>query len=113
MDNMEYKGYYGSVEYSKEDNCLSGKVLGMSKDVITYEGRTIEELKTDFENGINSYIEGCEELGIKPRKSFSGTFNIRIPSEIHCKIAVLAEKHGISINAFVKNILEERIRITH
>jgi predicted HicB family RNase H-like nuclease len=110
MDNMEYKGYYGSVEYSREDNSLFGKVLGMSKDVITYEGSTIEELKADFEAGIDSYIEGCDELGIKPRKSFSGAFNIRIPSETHCQIAVLAEKSGVSINALVKNILEERVK---
>ena len=34
MDYLEYKGYKGSVEYSKADNCLCGKVLGMSKDLI-------------------------------------------------------------------------------
>ena len=31
MDFLEYKGYKGSVEYSKNDNCLFGKVQGMSK----------------------------------------------------------------------------------
>ena len=40
MDYLEYKGYKGSVEYSKADNCLCGKVLGMSKDLILYEGNT-------------------------------------------------------------------------
>ena len=49
MDYLEYKGYKGSVEYSKADNCLFGKVLGMSKDLILYEGNTIDELKADFE----------------------------------------------------------------
>lgn len=34
MDYQEYKGYKGSVEYSKVDNCLFGKVQGMSKDLI-------------------------------------------------------------------------------
>ena len=48
MDYLEYKGYKGSVEYSKADNCLFGKVLGMSKDLILYEGNTIDELKADF-----------------------------------------------------------------
>ena len=42
MDYLEYKGYKGSVEYSKADNCLCGKVLGMSKDLILYEGNTID-----------------------------------------------------------------------
>ena len=34
MGTMTYKGYIGSVDYSEEDNCLYGKVLGMCKDAI-------------------------------------------------------------------------------
>ena len=62
MDNLEYKGYKGSVEYSKEDNCLFGKVQGMSKALILYEGQTLDELRKDFEDGIDSYIEGCKTI---------------------------------------------------
>ncbi|MGD9557274.1 MAG: type II toxin-antitoxin system HicB family antitoxin [Mangrovibacterium sp.] len=111
MDNLEYKGYYGSVEYNKVDNCLVGKVLGMKKDSITYEGSTIDELKADFEAGIDSYLSGCAELGINPRKAFSGSLNIRIPSEVHSRIALLAEENGVSINAFIKKTLEEHVRV--
>jgi len=75
MNNLEYKGYYGSVEYSKEDKCLNGKVLGMTKDCITYEGSTFDELEEDFKNAIESYLEGCEELGIQPRKGYKGILN--------------------------------------
>ena len=56
MDYLEYKGYKGSVEYSKEDNCLFGKVQGMSMDLIVYEGQTLDELRKDFEDGINDFI---------------------------------------------------------
>lgn len=57
MDYLEYKGYKGSVEYSKEDNCLCGKVQGMgNKALILYEGSTIDELRKDFEEGIDSYL---------------------------------------------------------
>ena len=78
MDYLEYKGYLGSVEYSKEDNCLFGKVLGMSKDFIAYEGNTVDELRQDFEAGIDSYLEGCLADGVEPRKPYTGTLNIRI-----------------------------------
>ena len=54
MDFLEYKGYKGSVEYSKNDNCLFGKVQGMSKALILYEGNTLEELRKDFEDGVDS-----------------------------------------------------------
>jgi len=66
MNNLEYKGYFGSIEYDKTDKCLCGKVLGLAKDSITYEGVTIAELETDFIDAIESYLEGCKELGIKP-----------------------------------------------
>ena len=113
MDNLEYKGYFGSVEYSKADNCLFGKVLGMSKDSITYEGNNLDELKADFEAGIDSYLEGCAELGISPRKAFSGSLNVRISSEVHSQIALLAKKTGKSINAFIKETLENRVDTQH
>ena len=70
MDYLEYKGYKGSVEYSKADNCLVGKVLGMSGDLIAYEGNTIDELRQDFEAGIDSYLEACEADGVKPNIPF-------------------------------------------
>lgn len=53
MGTMKYKGYTGSVDFSDEDNCLYGKVLGMSKVAITYEGNDVNELRKDFEGAID------------------------------------------------------------
>jgi len=113
MGNLKYKGYIGSIDYSEEDNVLFGEVLGMSKDAITYEGNTIDELKADFESGIDSYLANCARLGVTPKKSFSGSLNVRISSEVHSKVALLAEKAGKSINAFIKEALEERVSTIH
>lgn len=109
MDNLEYKGYTGSVEYSRADNCLVGKVLGMNKDSITYSGDNIDGLKAGFEAAIDRYLEGCAKLGIKPRKAYSGALNIRIPSEVHSRVAMLAEKSGLSINAYISKALKEKV----
>lgn len=87
MDYLEYKGYKGSVEYNKTDNCLFGKVLGMSKDLILYEGHTIDELRADFEAGIESYIAGCLADGIEPRKPYSGTLTPPISPETDSTLA--------------------------
>ena len=113
MNNLEYKGYYGSIEYNKNDRCLNGKVLGMTRDLILYEGNTVEELENDFKNAIDSYIDGCEELGIKPRKSYNGVLNIRIPSETHCRIALYAENHGTSINSFIRDSIEKKLELSY
>lgn len=60
MNRLEYKGYYGSIEYSAEDSCLYGKVLGMPKDLISYEGNTASELYEDFKGAVDDYLELCE-----------------------------------------------------
>lgn len=105
MDYLKYKDYLGTVEYSAADDCLVGKVIGMSKDSITYEGHNLEELKVDFEVGVDGYLEGCREMGIELRKAFSGILNVRISPEIHSKIAILGERAGITTNAFIKEVL--------
>lgn len=64
MGHLEYKGYKGSVEYSKKDNCWFGKVQGMGKDLIAYEGQTLDELRKDFEDGIDSYLEGRKAAAV-------------------------------------------------
>lgn len=60
MGLLKYKGYTGSVDYSEEDNCLYGKVLEMSKDMITYEGQDVNELRKDFEGAIDDYLIVCK-----------------------------------------------------
>ena len=109
MNKLEYKGYYGSIEYSKDDGCLFGKVMGLPDNLISYEGNTATELYTDFKDAIDTYLEYCQTNGIKPKKSYNGVLNIRIPSEIHSRIALFAENRGTSINAFIRDSIERRL----
>jgi len=112
MERLEYKGYYGSIEYNKTDNCLYGKVIGLEKGTaVTYEGNTASELYEDFKGAIDDYLDYCKDKGVKPKKSYSGTLNIRIPSEIHCLMAFYTEKQGISINSFIRDSIEKRLGI--
>ncbi|MDR3308608.1 MAG: type II toxin-antitoxin system HicB family antitoxin [Tannerella sp.] len=113
MGYLKYKGYKGSVEFSEEDNCLFGQVVGMSKNRITYEGKTIDELKTDFEGAIDYYLDYCQRKGIVPHKAHSGVLNIRISSEIHDMAASYADKCGITLNAFIREALKQHIEQIH
>jgi predicted HicB family RNase H-like nuclease len=113
MNKLEYKGYYGSIEYNKEDDCLFGSILGMPDNLISYEGNTATELYMDFKDAIDSYLSFCKEKGIKPRKSYNGVLNIRIPAEIHGKIAMIASNTGTSINAFIRDSIERKLDAVH
>jgi len=109
MDYLEYKGYKGTVEYSKEDDCLVGKVIGMHKDLILYEGSTLPELKRDFVGAIDSYIEGCMAEGKEPRKPFSGKILVRMSSDLHERITIAASYSHMTINEFINNALTSEL----
>ena len=108
MKNLEYKGFAGSIEYSKEDDLLYGKVLGI-QGLISYEGKTGKILEIDFMEAINDYLSFCEEKSILPEKPFKGSFNVRISSELHQKATLLAMEDKISLNSFVTESIRERI----
>ena len=102
MDYLEYKGYRGSIEYSLADKCFVGQVQGLGKKVlILYEGNTIDELRKDFEEGVDSYLEGCKADGVMPVKPYIGKLNLRIPSELHARSAAYAAVTGTTINEFI------------
>ena len=110
MDYLEYKGYKGSVEYSKEDNCLFGKVQGLSKELITYEGQTLEELRKDFDEGVDSYLAFCKEEGVAPAKPYSGKLNLRMSSELHSRVAAIVAATGTTINDFINKAIKNELK---
>ncbi len=109
-ETLSHKGYTGTVDVSIEDSCLHGKILFI-EDMITYEGGTVEELKTSFIEAVDRYISYCEETGKPANKPYSGTFNVRIGQEFHRKAAQEAFRQGVTLNDFVgqciKNSLEQ------
>lgn len=106
---LEHKGYTGSVEYSNEDNCLFGKVQGI-RSLISYEGNSVDELKKSFEYMVDSYLEDCKSENKEPEKPYKGSLNIRIGSETHRILALQAQASDITINAFIKEILDRYIK---
>jgi predicted HicB family RNase H-like nuclease len=108
MKNLEYKGYTGSIEYSKEDGQLYGKVLGI-KGLISYEGATGKKLEADFIDAIDIYLADCKQDRVAPEKPFKGSFNVRISPKLHRKAALLAMEEKTSLNSFVAESIRERI----
>jgi|SRR5579862_268404 len=105
---MKYKGYIGHVEYDDEAKIFHGEVVGL-RDIITFQGKSVEELEQAFHDSINDYLNWCKERGEKPEKTFSGTFNLRIPPELHAKLALHAKTVGLSLNSYVAEKLRSVI----
>lgn len=64
-DRLEYRAYTGSVEYSEENHMYHGRVMGIG-DHVSYEGRSEEELATDFQTAVDLYIVLCRDAGKMP-----------------------------------------------
>ena len=108
-DLLEYNGYQGTVEFSKDDDLLFGRILHIDS-LIQYEGQSVEEIKTAFKEAIDSYLDFCEKTGRTPNKPYSGTFNVRIGQELHRKAVAIATNNGKSLNEFVRDAI--RIAVT-
>ena len=108
-DLLVYKNYNGTVEYSKEDRCLFGKVIGI-KSLLSYEGNSVEELEADFQTVIDAYLKDCEERGIAPEQPYKGSFNVRISPELHRAVAIYAWENGKSLNATVEEALGQYMK---
>jgi len=97
---LEYKGYRGHVEYDDEARIFHGEILD-TRDVITFEGATVDEIETAFRDSIDDYLEFCAERGEEPDKPFSGRFMLRLPPNLHRQLYAEARAAGKSLNQLI------------
>jgi predicted HicB family RNase H-like nuclease len=101
---MNYKGYQGHVNYDDEAKLFHGEVVGL-RDVITFQGTSVDELEQAFKDSVDEYLDFCKELGRAPEKPFSGKLMLRLPPEIHERAAFEAKTHGVSLNAWINQAI--------
>jgi predicted HicB family RNase H-like nuclease len=107
-NRMENKGYIGVIEYDHEAKLFHGDIVN-TKDVITFQGTSVEETEKAFKDLIDDYLAWCLSEGTQPEKPYSGRFNSRLSPELHREVALKAKKMKISINNFVEKALQDEI----
>ena len=108
MNTLTYKGYIGSVNYSDKDQVFFGKIEGIN-GLVNFEGESVKELTEAFHEAVDDYLAYCQDEGLEPDKSYTGVLNVRLPPAIHRQIAMLALQAGLSINAYIRDALEEKV----
>ena len=108
MNLLEYKGYHAKISFDAEDGLFVGEVFGIS-DSLNFHGASVSELETSFHHCIDNYLDACEKFHKNPDKEFKGSFNIRIPSELHRRLALEATRHDVSLNQFIKDTLTQAV----
>ncbi|HEY0607755.1 MAG TPA: type II toxin-antitoxin system HicB family antitoxin [Herpetosiphonaceae bacterium] len=105
---MEYKGYLAKIEFDQEASVFHGQVINI-RDIITFQGQSVEELRREFAESVEDYLEFCAERGEEPEKPFSGKFLVRTDPTLHREIAIAASRENQSINTWVNEVLRQAI----
>jgi len=105
---LKYKGYTGTVVFDSDDRIFHGRLMGIT-DIITFEGASVADLEKDFRSAVDEYLKTCKGIGREPERPFSGRFMVRVPSELHCAIALAAKKERKSINAWIAAVCEQHV----
>jgi predicted HicB family RNase H-like nuclease len=104
-DALKYKNFIGTVQFSSEDAVFYGKIEGIN-DLVTFEGSSVQELTSAFQEAAEDYIAICKQTGKPMEKSYKGSFNIRIDPDLHRAAARKATEEGITLNQLVENAIE-------
>jgi predicted HicB family RNase H-like nuclease len=107
-DILEYKGYFAYVHFSAKDEVFYGKIIGIN-DLVSFEGDSVQELKSAFHEAVEDYLETCKQIQKTPDKTYKGSFNVRIPSNLHREAALFAAAKNISLNDFVRYAINNTI----
>ena len=108
MNTLEYKGYIGSVTFDDEAGILHGSVVN-TRDVITFQGESVTEVRQALQESVEDYIAFCAELGEAPEKPMSGKFNVRITPLLHAQAVATARSQDISLNTLVERAILQAV----
>ncbi len=105
---MEYKGYHAAVKYDHEARTFHGEVVD-TRDVIFFEGTSVEQINEEFKFSIDDYLAMCLERGQEPDKPFSGNIPLRIAPGTHRAATAAARADGKSLNAWLAETIERAV----
>jgi len=92
---MQYKGYIGHLVFDDEAEI--------------FQGESVEEIKKEFRESVDDYLEFCESRNESPDKPFSGKLSLRLEPELHQQAFIAAKKEKKSLNSWIVDSLLHRL----
>lgn len=107
MSTLTHDGFIAIVELDEDDGLFHGRVINTSAATLHFAGRSVSELQDAFRDTVEDYRAWCAERGVQPEKPYSGTVSLRLPPELHQRLATRAAQEGRSLNALIVSRLTE------
>lgn len=108
---MQYKGYLGVVEFDEDDQTFHGRVANI-RDVVTFEGDSVNALRQAFRDCVDDCLEFCRSRGEEPEKPYSGKFVTRMAPRLHRLASLAALRERKSLNAWIGELVEGAVAAT-
>lgn len=105
---MEIDGYKAVIQYDSENEIFRGEFIELNGGADFY-AKDIKGLRKEGKISLKVFLDMCREKGVGPVKKFSGKFNLRIPTQLHAKIATVAAADGKSINVWIVEKLSRMV----
>lgn len=105
---MEYQGYVAKVEFDEDSDVFHGEVINL-RDVITFEGKSVSELRKAMRESVEDYLAFCEERNEEPEKPFSGRLLVRIDPGLHREIYIRSREEDKSLNRWIADKLGDAV----
>lgn len=106
MNIIEINGYRAVVQYDPDIEMFRGEFIGLNGGADFY-AKDITGLRKEGEISLKVFLDMCQKDGVKPRKEYSGKFNLRVSPKLHAEIATMAAAAGKSLNQWIEDILDK------
>ncbi len=110
MNLMKIEGYRAVIQYDPEIEMFRGEFIALNGGADFY-AKDIDGLYKEGALSLKVFLEACEARGIKPKKEYSGKFNVRITPELHAEVVTIATVEGKSLNQWVFDALEHAVHV--
>jgi predicted HicB family RNase H-like nuclease len=97
---MTYKNYLAKIHFDNEANIFHGEVINI-RDVITFEGESVDELQKSFRDSINDYLDFCNSRNEQPESPLNGYVTLNIPLSHQKLISNAAQKSGKDFDEWI------------
>lgn len=104
MDLMRHGDYLARITYDEDAESFLGQVINI-RDVVTFYGRSVEELRREFATSIEVYLDLCREKGVEPQRPRGSSLSLSLEPEAHAMLARAAAARGKSLDAWAAEVL--------
>ncbi|NIS82914.1 MAG: toxin-antitoxin system HicB family antitoxin [Anaerolineales bacterium] len=105
---MEYKGYVAKVDFDGDSDVFHGEIINL-RDVITFKGKSVSQLRKAMRESVEDYLAFCEERNEEPEKPFSGRILVRIDPSLHREIYIRSRGEDKSLNSWIAEKLDAAV----